>query len=73
MPKDTRTPQEILAHVTAARVALTSAIYRLSEAELTTVNPLQAAVPSGRADRRVFLGFSPCLSGFRPIKKNRSV
>ncbi len=36
MPKDTREPQEILAHVTASRVALTSAIYRLSEAELTT-------------------------------------
>ena len=36
MPKDTRTPQEILAHVTAVRVALTSAIYGLSEAELTT-------------------------------------
>jgi hypothetical protein len=36
MPKDTREPQEILAHVTASRVALTSAIYGLSEAELTT-------------------------------------
>jgi hypothetical protein len=35
MPKDTREPQEILAHVTASRVALTSAIYGLSEAELT--------------------------------------
>jgi len=35
MPKDMREPQEILAHVTASRVALTSAIYGLSEAELT--------------------------------------
>jgi hypothetical protein len=36
MPKDTRDPQEILAHVTTSRVALTSAIYGLSEVELTT-------------------------------------
>jgi hypothetical protein len=36
MPKDTREPQEILAHVTASRVALTSAIYGLSQAGLTT-------------------------------------
>src|SRR6266853_5138998 len=36
MPKDTREPQEIMAHVTASRVALTSAIYGLSEVELTT-------------------------------------
>jgi hypothetical protein len=36
MPKDTREPQEILTHVTAARVALTSAIYGLSEDALTT-------------------------------------
>ncbi len=36
MPKDTREPQEILAHVTAARVALTSSIYGLSAAELAT-------------------------------------
>jgi hypothetical protein len=36
MPKDTREPQEILVHVTASRVALTSAIYGLSQAELTT-------------------------------------
>src|SRR5258708_10263501 len=35
MPKDTREPQEILAHVSAAGVALTCAIYGLSEAELT--------------------------------------
>ena len=35
MPKDTREPREILAHVTASRVALTSTIYGLSEAELT--------------------------------------
>lgn len=35
MPKDTREPQEILAHVTASRVALTSSIYGLSEAGLT--------------------------------------
>ena len=34
MPRDTREPQEILAHVTAARVALTSSIYGLSEGEL---------------------------------------
>lgn len=36
MPKDTREPQEILAHITAARVALTSSIYGLNEDELTT-------------------------------------
>lgn len=40
MPKDTREPQEILAHVTASRVALTSAIYGLSETELTTEGPV---------------------------------
>ena len=34
MPKDTREPGEILAHVTTARVALTSAIYGLSEVDL---------------------------------------
>ena len=34
MPRDTREPREILAHVTTARVALTSAIYGLSEADL---------------------------------------
>lgn len=39
MPRDTREPQEILAHVTQSRVALTSAIYGLSEAELTTLGP----------------------------------
>ena len=39
MPKDTRDPHEILAHVTQSRVALTSAIYGLSEAELTTPGP----------------------------------
>jgi hypothetical protein len=36
MPKDTREPQEILDHITASRVKLTSAIYGLSENELTT-------------------------------------
>jgi hypothetical protein len=36
MPRDTREPQEILAYITASRVALTSAIYGLSEVELTT-------------------------------------
>lgn len=35
MPRDTREPQEILEHVISSRVALTSAIYGLSEAELT--------------------------------------
>src|SRR5579859_1999621 len=35
MPKDTREPQEILAHITASRVALTSAIFGLSKDELT--------------------------------------
>lgn len=35
MAKDTREPHEILAHVTATRVTLTSAIYGLSEADLT--------------------------------------
>src|SRR5436309_4251547 len=34
MPKDTREPQEILEHITRARVALTSGIYGLSEAQL---------------------------------------
>ena len=36
MPRDTREPQEILAHVIAARVALTSSIYGLSQDELAT-------------------------------------
>jgi len=35
MPRDTREPQEILEHVISSRVALTSVIYGLSEAELT--------------------------------------
>jgi len=34
MPRDTREPQEILAHITRARVALATAIYGLSEADL---------------------------------------
>ena len=40
MPKDTREPQEILAHVISSRVALTSAIFGLSEAQLTTPGPV---------------------------------
>src|SRR5260370_41952296 len=36
MPKDTREPQEILAHVITSRVALSSTMYGLSEVELTT-------------------------------------
>ena len=40
MAKDTREPQEILAHITSARVALTSAIYGLSEEELTREGPV---------------------------------
>lgn len=36
MPKDTRPPQEILDHVITSRVALTSVVYGLSEAQLTT-------------------------------------
>ncbi|MFL5659154.1 MAG: DinB family protein [Ktedonobacteraceae bacterium] len=40
MPKDTRAPQEILAHIISSRVALTSAIYGLSEAELITQHPV---------------------------------
>lgn len=40
MPKDTREPKEILVHITASRVALTSAIYGLSEADLTTQHPV---------------------------------
>jgi hypothetical protein len=35
MPKDTREPQEILAQVITSRVALTSTMYGLGEAELT--------------------------------------
>lgn len=35
MPKDTREPQEILAHIITSRVALTSAIFGLSEDRLT--------------------------------------
>jgi hypothetical protein len=34
MPRDTREPQEILAHITRARVALTTVMYGLSEADL---------------------------------------
>src|SRR5437660_6704245 len=40
MPRDTREPQEILAHVPQSRVALTSAIYGLSEVELTMEGPV---------------------------------
>ena len=40
MPKDTRAPQEILAHIISSRVALTSAIYGLSEAELIAQHPV---------------------------------
>src|SRR6266581_2829134 len=40
MAKDTRAPQEILAHIIAARIALTSAIYGLSEDELTREGPV---------------------------------
>lgn len=35
MPKDTRPPQEILEHIIASRVALTSVIYGLSVEQLT--------------------------------------
>ena len=35
MPKDTREPQEIMAHVITSRVELSSTIYGLSEIELT--------------------------------------
>lgn len=35
MAKDTRAPREILAHIVSSRVALTSAIFGLSGAELT--------------------------------------
>jgi DinB superfamily len=35
MPRDTREPQEILDHITRAWVALTTAIYGLSEEQLT--------------------------------------
>jgi Mycothiol maleylpyruvate isomerase N-terminal domain len=40
MPKDSREPKEILAHITASRVALTSAIYGLSEADLMKEGPV---------------------------------
>src|SRR5438874_9687280 len=40
MPRDTREPQEILAHIISSRVALTSAIYGLSEADLITQHPV---------------------------------
>jgi hypothetical protein len=40
MPKDTRAPQEILAHIITSRVALTSAIYGLSADQLTREGPV---------------------------------
>ena len=40
MPRDKREPPEILAHITSSRVALTSAMYGLSEADLTTQHPV---------------------------------
>lgn len=40
MPKDTRAPAEILEHVISSRVALTSAIYGLSETDMTTQHPV---------------------------------
>jgi len=39
MPRDTREPKEILAHITKSRVELTSAIYGLSEVDLSTAGP----------------------------------
>jgi hypothetical protein len=40
MPKDTRTPAEILDHITSSRVALTSAIYGRSESDMAAQHPL---------------------------------
>jgi len=40
MPRDTRAPEEILAHITTSRVALTSAIYGLSESDMTAQHPV---------------------------------
>src|SRR5947209_7904625 len=40
MARDTRTPQEILAHVITSRVALTSAIYGLSTEQLIQEGPV---------------------------------
>ena len=40
MPRDKREPREILAHIISSRVALTSTMYGLSEADLTTQHPV---------------------------------
>lgn len=40
MPRDTREPQEILDHIIKARVALTSLLYGLSEADLVKEGPV---------------------------------
>lgn len=40
MPKDTRAPEEILAHITSSRVALTSSIYGLSKDDLVSQHPV---------------------------------
>lgn len=40
MPRDKREPRDILTHITSSRVALTSTMYGLSEADLTTQHPV---------------------------------
>ena len=40
MPKDNRVPQDILAHITLSRVALTTTIYGLSETDMTSQHPV---------------------------------
>ncbi len=40
MPRDTRPPAEILEHIISSRVALTTAIYGLSEADLIAEHPV---------------------------------
>src|SRR6266566_568921 len=66
MPRDTREPQEILGHVTASRVALTSAIYGLSEAELQALTLQQAIELFETAHYRLF----GLLSSLQPEQWN---
>lgn len=77
MPKDTREPQEVLAHVTASRVALSSTIYGLSETVLTSkgvvgdwsVKDVMAHV--GRWEEVCFVELQKHLRGEQPTEDYR--
>ncbi len=77
MPKDTRSPGEILDHLNNARLALTSSIYGLSEADLTrpgvvgswSVKDVMAHV--GRWEEAAFQVLSAYLGGEQILEDYR--